>query len=329
LQPSPPFELALPLISRGACIGAILMRGNGPSSFDREDISVIQTLADHVAVTIQNASLHASEKGRSLELEQAYQILKENQTRLLIAEKMASLGRLTAGIAHEMSTPLASVRSALSELNALTQEYKLSISDLEVAPEDHHAIVQEMQQSIQSAVTSAERAASFVRGIKLQTRDIAREREQFNAVPVVHETLQLLNHALRQAKCNLVFEPGNSESILVGSPGRLAQVVTNLVTNAIDASATQGGGTITVGLNSSDGGLELRVVDLGCGIPPENLTKIFDPMFTTKPFGQGTGLGMTIVHDIVTSDFGGSIAVSSEVGQGTTFTIRFPKNAPN
>src|SRR5205807_2107336 len=111
---------------------------------------------------------------------------------------------------------------------------------------------------------------------------------------------------------------------LSGSPARLAQVVTNLVMNAIDASAEKGGGTITLRLEAAPEAVTLQVKDRGSGIPPELLSKIFDLMFTTKPFGQGTGLGLTIVQQIVTGDFGGTVAVESQVGQGTTFTLRFP-----
>src|SRR6266542_1058176 len=110
---------------------------------------------------------------------------------------------------------------------------------------------------------------------------------------------------------------------LFGSPSRLAQIVTNLVTNAIDASAEKGGGPIDLVLGTWDGGVKLEVRDRGAGIAPENIGKIFYPMYTSKPFGVGTGLGLTIVHDIVTGDFNGTIDVDSQVGRGTSFVLRF------
>ena len=113
---------------------------------------------------------------------------------------------------------------------------------------------------------------------------------------------------------------------MYGSAGWLSQIVTNLVNNAIDASAVKDGGPISIRLSKSEAGLELQVTDQGCGISAENLPKIFDPMFTTKPFGEGTGLGLTIVHNIVTANFGGTIEVDSRVGQGTSFTIHFPRS---
>jgi signal transduction histidine kinase len=97
--------------------------------------------------------------------------------------------------------------------------------------------------------------------------------------------------------------------------------VTNLVTNAIDASRPKGGGPIVLSLSQSEGTVLLKVQDEGHGIPDDIMNRIFDPMFTTKPFGEGTGLGLSIVHDIVTTDYRGAIEVESEVGKGTTFTL--------
>jgi signal transduction histidine kinase len=193
-----------------------------------------------------------------------------------------------------------------------------------VTPADHAEIALEMQTALRLADSAAERAATFVRGIKAQTRDLApHEHRHFDAVGVIRETLTLLGHALRQRRCTTDFLPAAEHIPLHGSPGRLAQVVTNLVTNAIDASAPQGG-PIELKLIRTANGVELHVSDQGSGIAPEHLPKIFDPMFTTKPFGEGTGLGLTIVHDIITGDFRGAIEVDSQPGRGTTFRLHFP-----
>jgi DNA-binding LacI/PurR family transcriptional regulator/signal transduction histidine kinase len=262
---------------------------------------------------------------RARQLEEAYQALQTNQEKLLISEKMASLGRLTASIAHEMNTPLAAARTALHELGKLVTEYGSSACDPEVTPSDHAEIAEEMQRALRLARTSTTRAADFVRGIKTQTRDLAPgERHVFNAVPYVQEALLLLSYALRQGGCCAEFRPSDDNVELYGSPARLAQVVTNLVTNAIDASLPKGGGNIILSLIRQDDAHELKVTDCGIGITPEIMPKIFDPMFTTKPFGQGTGLGLSIVRDIMTRDFNGSVEVTSEPGLGTTFTVTFP-----
>jgi len=263
-------------------------------------------------------------ESRARELEQAYETLQKQQQVLLITEKMASLGRLTAGIAHEMNTPLAAVRAALVNVEELAKEYQASIGDASITDEDHREIARELHSAAQLAEKAAERATGFVRGIKSQTRSPAtQEHQPINAVVAVEDALLLLSHALRQGKCELDFKKSDAEIRLVGVPGRLEQVVTNLVNNAIDASYPQGG-AITVSLNKHSEFVELQVSDHGSGILPENLLKIFDPMFSTKPFGSSTGLGLTIVHDITVEEFGGSIDVSSKPGQGATFTIRLP-----
>ena len=262
---------------------------------------------------------------RAEQLEEAYGALQTGQQQLLSSEKMASLGRLTASIAHEMNTPLAAVRAALVELGNLVAEYRASAGDSDVTAEDHRDIAREMSESIRLATGASERAAEFVRGIKTQTRDMQpHEHLLFNAVPFVEEALMLLSHALRKKGCSAVFRPDEAGLEIYGSPGRFSQVVTNLVTNAVDASEAKNG-LIELSMERTARGVELSVRDDGPGISPEIMAKIFEPMFTTKPFGQGTGLGLAIVQDIVTSDFGGSIELESRLGEGATFRVLFPK----
>jgi DNA-binding LacI/PurR family transcriptional regulator/signal transduction histidine kinase len=294
----------------------------------REQISGVLKVAllidELVATGAERQHLLADLQVRAGELEVAYEALQDNQVRLLSAEKMASLGRITANIAHEMNTPLAAVRTALVEIEKRAVEYAASIGDDEVTAEDHGQIAAEMQASLVLARSAAERAAGFVRGIKTQTRDISvQEQVRFDPSPVIEEAALLLSYDLRRASCRLEFRPPERPIELLGSPGLLSQIVTNLVTNAVDAMPAAGG-TITVTLAERAGAATLVVQDTGSGIPTELLDKVFEPMFTTKPLGQGTGLGLSIVHDLVTGRFGGSIAVESVVGVGTTFRISLP-----
>jgi len=318
-------EAALPMLLGMDTIGALDVQSDRAGDFSVDSVTILKTMACQIAVAVQNARLHAAEKEKSRELGEAYRALRENQERSLITERMASLGRLTAGIAHEMNTLLAALRASLLEIARLADEYQSSIGDPRVTAEDHGEIAADMKASIKLADTAAKRAASFVQGIKTQTRNMGQvEARRFDAVPVVEEALLLLGHALRNASCELSFEPKVARAELVGSPGRLAQVVTNLVANAIDASAGKGRGTIALTLTSASGRLELRVSDKGMGIPRASLSIIFEPLFTTKPVGQGTGLGLTIVYDIVVGEFGGTIDVESEIGVGSVFILRFP-----
>jgi PAS domain S-box-containing protein len=261
---------------------------------------------------------------RQKELEAAHQALKENQDKLLIAEKMAALGRLTAGIAHEMNTPLAAIRAALAEIDALVAEYADSVDDADVTADDHHQIVAEMRQCTALATRSAQRAAAFVRSIKHHTRQQGNgERVRFAVVPALEESILLLDHQFKRQRCTVRLDAPDPALEATGTPGGLGQVITNLLTNALDAGAH----AIVVRAAESESGIELAVQDDGSGIAPADLRRIFEPMFTTKPFGQGTGLGLAIVHDIVVEQFGGRIDVASTPGAGTCVTLHFPHPA--
>ncbi len=282
-----------------------------------------------ISSPLKGALLVKDLRRRTEQLEQAYEVLKENQEKLLIVEKMASLGRLTAGIAHELNTPLAASRTALRELDELIREYESSIHDPNMALEDHQGIVSDMRRAFQLAARSTEQAAAFVNSIKAQTRDTAAPtREPIKVAKVAQDVLLLLGHMLRKGRCEATLEAADNDLMVYGALGRLVQVITNLVTNAIEASAAKGGGPIKVRLaKEGDGRIILQVADKGSGIPAPDLPRIFDPMFTTKRFGEATGLGLTIVHNIVIGDFGGDIEVDSRVGEGTTFTVIFPPPA--
>jgi phosphoserine phosphatase RsbU/P len=270
------------------------------------------------------ARLHAEEQERSRQLLAAHSTLQENQDKLLIAEKMAALGRVTAGIAHEMNTPVAAVRAALGELDKLAQEYAEAANDPNMTAETHREIAGEMREAIRLGTNAVVKVAGFVRGIRSEMADLGEgERGRFDAVSVVRHTLPPLAHAAAQAGCRVSFE-ATSESIHVdGPPDRFARIITNLVSNAIDASQPKGGGSIAVRLFTFDGGVQLEVSDEGTGIPDEIVSKIFDPMFSTKPFGEATGLGLSVVHDILLGDFEGTIDVKTRLGDGTTFVLRF------
>jgi len=271
------------------------------------------------------ASLEERVAERTHELQLAYETMQSEHEKLMQSEKMASLGRLTGGIAHEINTPLAASRAALAEIQHLTDEYQASLDDPAVTIDDYREISREMSRSFQLADGGLERIAGFVRGIKTQIRDTApRERALFNAVPVIRESLLLVNHALRAGRCTVSFEPPSEDVQLFGVPGQLSQIITNLVANAIDASQTNGGGPITLQLLPGSQQVELLVSDQGSGISPEVLPRVFDLLFTTKPSGHGTGLGLTIVHDIMSEVFDGTIQVASPSGQGSTFILHFP-----
>ncbi len=304
-------------------IGFVLFEDTLKDSSEYEQLSEIMSTAINGVMIIDDMENKALElKEINNELESAYGSLKENQQKLLVSEKMASLGRLTAGIAHEMNAPLAALRSSLKELDELVYEYDKSIENAQVLPDDHKLIAQDMMKFLKFAEQAAEKSVGFIRGIKTQTINMNTSNSQlFNVADVISDALSVLDFALKNGNCKLVTEYDNSIS-LYGDPKRLIQVITNLVINSIDACKPNGG-TISILIESAgDGFAKLTVQDTGCGISEEILPRIFDPMFTTKQFGEVTGLGLSIAHDII-NESKGSIEVKSEKGL-TSFVVYLP-----
>lgn len=318
------FSLILkPLYSQNRQIGFVLFKDTLKDSSEYEQLSEIMSTAINGVMLredMENKALELRESNNELEF--AYSTLKENQQKLLVSEKMASLGRLTAGIAHEMNTPLATLLCSLKELDELIYEYDKSIGNDQVLTDDHKLIAQDMMKFLKIAEQSAEKSTGFIKGIKAQTININTSNSQvFNVKNVISDALSVLDFALKNANCQLITDYDDSIS-LYGDPKRLIQVITNLVINSIDACKPNGG-TILIKLErDKDNYAKLTVQDSGCGIPEEILPRIFEPMFTTKPFGEGTGLGLSIVHDII-NEFKGSIEVSSEKGL-TSFVVYLP-----
>jgi signal transduction histidine kinase len=257
------------------------------------------------------------------DLREAYAYLAIEQRRLLASEKMASIGRLTAGIAHEMNTPLGAARTSLARLGTLGREYEASIGEAGVGPDDHREIAREIQEAAALGERGVERAVGFVASLRRQTRvqddEAARD---FDVHEVIREALLLARHRLRSAKCEVRWEPQDGPLTLFGAPGQLSQVMINLLVNAADASAADGG-AIDLRVAPSNGHLVIEVEDEGSGIAPEVLPRIFEPFFTTKASHEGTGLGLALTHDIV-HGLGGTIEVDSILGRGTTFRVRLP-----
>jgi signal transduction histidine kinase len=347
-------QLFVPLWFKNDLIGLIILGRKGSGAFfSAEDIDFLSTLANQSALSIANALAYQEihEFNRDLEkkvaertealartnaelhdslnqLGQAYDDLQRSQDHLVRAEKMADLGRLTAGIAHEMNTPLGASLTSLRLLKDLVHEYRSSIGDSSVSDQDHCAIVAEMDQLVDSTQHWMEKAAAHIRSLKLHTRDGQRGEERlFSVLQTIEDTRLLLAHRLRFSGCTLIVSCNSEDPMLHGDPGKLGQVLTNLVGNALDAykDANRRGGDIMIAVNEEGEELEIHVKDQGCGIPAEHLDRIFDDLFSTKPLGEGTGLGLPIARSIMTNYFGGSIRVESVVGQGSTFILRFPR----
>ena len=299
----------------------------------RQAISLHENRSLNTQLLDLNAGLTERVTDRELTLE-------HSKERLIAADRLASLGQLTGGIAHEVNTPLAAAMNFLHQANALSDEYRNSINTPTVTKEDHLEIANELKGNITSAQTTLERLGEFVRSIRNQGRSLGAGATSFNLVSAVRETVGMLEFEARKVNVRLTFESASDNMTIHGEPGRIAQIVQNLVGNAIHACESRRGSegsqvivrlsrrltgqTEGMGVPVLSERVLLGVEDNGSGIPAEVLPRIFEPLYSTKEIGRGTGLGLSIIKDIITGHLGGEITLETKVGQGTTFTVSFP-----
>jgi signal transduction histidine kinase len=252
---------------------------------------------------------------RNAELRDALDKLRRAQDNLIRSEKLASMGRLVAGIAHEINNPVNAVINSLGPLDEAIKRIAALGPEGQIAKlvDEAAEILAVVQRGAARTKTIVQALHGYARGDESVERDVVLARS-------VEDTLGLLQHRLRQVQIVKEVDP---EARIRGFPGQVDQVLMNLLTNAAQAIGDRDG-TIRVRVQSSDTRVLLAVSDDGPGIPAEFLPRIFDPFFTTKDVGEGSGLGLSIVHGIV-ERHGGHIDVDSKPGQGTTFTISFPR----
>ncbi|HEY7313231.1 MAG TPA: response regulator [Gemmataceae bacterium] len=289
---------------------------------------------------------------RIIELEQALaeqnRALREAQAALVQTEKLASLGQLAAGMAHEINNPIAYVANNLAVLRRdvpaalqLLEKYRAGREPLRGVDPDLVAEVERMEEEIdlpyirESLPRLFERSLDGlkrVRDIVKNLRDFARlDEADFKEADInaaLQSTLEIAAHEIKKSGVQLRTAFAEALPPVLCHPCKVNQVFLNVLLNAIQATAS--GGEIEVRTRpdeATETGVAIDVRDSGCGIKPENLPHIFDPFFTTKPVGQGTGLGLSVSYGII-RDHGGSIEVESEVGRGTLFRIRLPLRPP-
>jgi signal transduction histidine kinase len=272
--------------------------------------------------------------------EAAYGDLKAAQANLIQAEKMASLGQLTAGIAHEIKNPLNFINN-FSDLSVeLLDELKETVTPL-VAANDQRTNVEDicatLTTNLEKIVEHGKRADGIVRAMLEHSRGSSAERRMVDLNAVIDEALNLGYHGARaqDQSFNITLERDFGEDIapIEMNPQDMTRVFLNIFSNGFYAATRRarkegGAGFVpTLKVTTRDAGemLEIRVRDNGTGIPADIRDKLFQPFFTTKPTGEGTGLGLSITYDIVTKQHGGTITVDSEVDEFTEFTIRLPR----
>jgi signal transduction histidine kinase/HAMP domain-containing protein len=333
--------LAAPLMHEETILGGLIVVRREAGRFSEEIVQLVEAFAIQSALAVRNAKRFEEQRRRERELRAAHEQLKAAQANLIQAEKMASLGQLTAGIAHEIKNPLNFVNNFAELSHELLDELKAVIdapADADGAGE-RRELMTTLDGNLAKISEHGRRADGIVRSMLLHSRGDAGERRQSDLNALVEEALNLAYHGARaqDQTFNVTFErdldPGLGPVETV--PQDITRVFLNLFTNAfyaVNKRRREGGEPgyaplVRLATRNRDDMVEVRVRDNGIGMPAEVRDKAFTPFFTTKPTGEGTGLGLSISYDIVVQEHGGSIAVDSEAGQFTEFTIRLPRRA--
>ncbi|WP_338846048.1 HAMP domain-containing sensor histidine kinase [Massilia sp. W12] len=281
------------------------------------------------AVLQQTREAQESAQSARQQAEQAVEDLRQAQDSLLQSERLASLGSLVAGVAHEINTPVGITLTSASVLCDATNEIRQAVTDGPIKKSDILAYLTTAGESSRLIQANAERAAQLIQSFKQIAVDQTSEaRRRFQMRQYLDEIITSLGPRLKQSK--VAVEVDCPPDMKVDSyPGAFAQVITNLVMNALThAFGQEQDACISISVSAKDGWVTLHFADNGKGIPAEYIGKVFEPFFTTRRNQGGTGLGLNIVHNLVVKQFGGTISVVSAPGQGACFTLRFLQVAP-
>jgi signal transduction histidine kinase len=295
-------QLVVPLIMKNRLLGVLFLPAKiSGAEFHENDIEFLSLLMNQLSVALENANLYVRERGAKEELERAQQLL-------VVTEKMAALGKLSASIAHEVNNPLGIISNYLQILS----NRKL--------PDDVYA------NYIKILKEEVKRIAGIVRQLLDFYRPQQEEIDEVDLKRVIAESLTLLSNQLSTADIDVNLELPNKMPIIPGSPEKLKQVILNLLMNSRDFLAN--GGQIDIVAKIVGENILIEISDNGPGIPKEIISKVFEPFFTTKPGREGTGLGLSVCYGII-QWHKGNITVRNNARGGATFAITLPTTRQN
>src|SRR5262249_18982478 len=334
--------LAVPMLREGAPKGVIGLVKTEVEPFTDKQIALVETFADQAAIAIENVRLFESVEARTRELAASLENLRATQDRLVQTQKLASLGQLTAGIAHEIKNPLNFVNNFSGLSSELIDELQDAVKGLTIDQKARAEITEltdTLRGNLDKVVQHGKRADAIVKNMLLHSREGSGEHRVVDINALVEESLNLAYHGARAEKqgFNITlersFDPAAGQADVF--PQDVTRVLLNLISNGFYAATKRkaradGNGyepTLVASTRSLGDRVEIRIRDNGTGIPSEVKEKMFNPFFTTKPAGEGTGLGLSICHDIIVKQHGGSIEVDTQPGQFTEIKVILPRAA--
>ena len=332
--------LAVPMLREGTPIGVLILTRSEVRPFTDKQIELVSTFADQAAIAIENVRLFESVEARTRELAASLENLRTTQDRLVQTQKLASLGQLTAGIAHEIKNPLNFVNNFSSVSSELIDE----LQDTLKRPFDDKAraeimeLTNTLRGNLDKVVQHGKRADAIVKNMLQHSREGSGEHRPVDVNALVEESLNLAYHGARAEKqgFNITlqrsFDPTAGEADLF--PQEITRALLNFISNGFYAATkrlaeTNGGYEPALAAATKNLGdrVEITIRDNGTGVLLDVKEKMFNPFFTTKPAGEGTGLGLSISHDIIVKQHGGSIEVETQPGEFTEIRVILPRVA--
>ncbi|MGA7309471.1 MAG: GAF domain-containing protein [Pseudolabrys sp.] len=331
--------LGVPLVREGTVIGVFTLQRREPHPFTEKQIELVTTFADQAVIAIENVRLFNSVEARTRELAASLENLRTTQDRLVQTQKLASLGQLTAGIAHEMKNPLNFVNNFSAVSSELIDELQDTLKGIPLADKaraDINELTDTLRDNLGKVVQHGKRADAIVKNMLLHSRESSGEHRPVDINALVEESLNLAWHGARAEKQGFEitlrqsFDPSAGEADVF--PQDITRALLNLISNGFYAAIKRGAATngdyepiLAASTKNLGDRVEIRIRDNGIGIPPDVKEKIFNPFFTTKPTGEGTGLGLSISHDIIVKQHAGSIEVDTQPGEFTEIRIVLPR----